>query len=50
MATAKDPVCGMDVTIGDKTPRVTHQGTTHYFCSDGCKRSFEKEPGRYTAK
>jgi YHS domain-containing protein len=48
MATAKDPVCGMDVTIGDKASRASHQGTTYYFCSDGCKRSFEKEPGHYT--
>ena len=47
---AKDPVCGMDVTVNDKTPRATHQGATYYFCSDGCKRSFEKEPARYTAK
>jgi YHS domain-containing protein len=50
MANAKDPVCGMDVTVRDTTLRATHQGTTYYFCSEGCKRSFEKEPARYAAK
>ncbi len=24
-----------------------HDGTTYYFCSDQCKRDFEKSPGQY---
>jgi len=24
-----------------------YQGKTYYFCSVGCKRSFDKEPQRY---
>ncbi len=46
----KDPVCGMDLNVGQSTARATHEGTTYYFCSDGCKRSFETEPVRYAGK
>jgi Cu(I)/Ag(I) efflux system membrane fusion protein len=47
-APVKDPVCGMDVNpnapdaIGAK-----HAGKTYYFCSQGCKKSFEANPGKY---
>lgn len=47
---AKDPVCGMDVDVAPTTAKATHAGKTYYFCSDGCKRSFEKEPARYAGK
>lgn len=46
----KDPVCGMEQRVGDGTGRATYQGTTYYFCSDGCRRSFRKEPARYGRK
>jgi YHS domain-containing protein len=43
---AKDPVCGMDVD--EKTAlKSEHKGQTYYFCSPGCKRSFDKEPDKY---
>jgi Cu+-exporting ATPase len=46
-ADATDPVCGMQV----ETPKARHTseygGETYYFCSPGCKRSFEKEPEKY---
>ena len=46
MAKAKDPVCGMDVDA-NPAKQATYQGKTYYFCSDGCKKSFEGNPGRY---
>jgi len=38
--TARDPICGMLVT---KASALTLQvgGRTHYFCSEGCRRTFE---------
>jgi YHS domain-containing protein len=44
---AKDPVCGMNVDEGKAKYRSTHSGTTYYFCSAGCKESFDKNPGKY---
>ncbi|MBI4201662.1 MAG: YHS domain-containing protein [Chloroflexi bacterium] len=44
---AKDPVCGMNVDEKKTTQKAQHQGKTFYFCSAGCKASFEKEPARY---
>ncbi len=47
MATAKDPVCGMDVETENASYTSEHQGETYYFCSKGCKLDFEEEPQRY---
>lgn len=50
VAPETDPVCGMDV---DREKAVqaqrtaTAQGRTYYFCSDQCRKDFEKDPGRY---
>jgi len=42
----RDPVCGTYVP-----PRaalsLTSAGSTHYFCSEQCKREFEANPSRY---
>jgi YHS domain-containing protein len=47
----KDPVCGMDVNPkAADTAKTQYQGKTYYFCSDSCKKSFEKEPAKYLAK
>ncbi|MEE8132953.1 MAG: heavy metal translocating P-type ATPase [Nitrososphaerales archaeon] len=46
-AMAKDRVCGMSVDES-KTEFVSeHEGTKSYFCSVGCKASFDKDPHRY---
>ena len=39
----KDPVCGMSV---DPKTAVSSQfeGKTYYFCCNGCKTSFDKDP------
>lgn len=44
---AKDPVCGMMVEIANAHFTSEYGGRTYYFCAAGCKRSFDKEPGRY---
>jgi YHS domain-containing protein len=44
---AKDPVCGMDVDPKTAAGKSDYQGQTYYFCSPGCKKSFDKEPQKY---
>jgi len=44
---AKDPVCGMTVEISTAHFTSEYNGKTYYFCAAGCKRSFDKEPGKY---
>jgi Cu+-exporting ATPase len=45
--TFKDPVCGMDVTPETAAGHSEYNEQTYYFCSPGCKRSFDKEPEKY---
>jgi Cu+-exporting ATPase len=47
VATAKDPVCGMDVEREGAQLTSEHEGTTYYFCSRGCKLDFDEDPARY---
>ena len=46
---AIDPVCGMSVDPATAEYRSFHDGKAYYFCSAGCKESFDRDPGRYTA-
>jgi YHS domain-containing protein len=46
---AKDPVCGMTVDEKEAAGMVSYQGQTYYFCSAGCKATFEKAPATYAA-
>jgi len=46
-AEAIDPVCGMTVEIATARYVALHNGQSYYFCSAGCKHSFEKEPEKY---
>jgi heavy metal translocating P-type ATPase len=46
--TVKDPVCGMSVDSASATHKVTYNGATYYFCSEGCRSKFMAEPTRYT--
>ena len=43
----KDPICGMDVDPKSAAGKSEYQGQTYYFCSNGCKKAFEKEPQKY---
>jgi len=44
---AIDPVCGMTVEVATAHFTSEYSGKTYYFCAAGCKRSFDKEPGKY---
>ncbi len=49
----QDPVCGMDLKAAGLHavfPKSTYKGTIYYFCSEGCKREFEKKPDYYLEK
>jgi YHS domain-containing protein/uncharacterized membrane protein YraQ (UPF0718 family) len=46
----QDPVCGMSVDPATATEKVEYMGTTHYFCSAGCRSTFEKDPARYSTR
>lgn len=45
-AKTKDPVCGMEVDPA-KAPKSEYHNKTYYFCSEACKREFEKNPQRF---
>ena len=44
---AKDPVCGMTVDEQRAAGTSAYQGKTYYFCSPGCKASFDKNPAKF---
>jgi len=44
---AIDPVCGMSVNTATAEYRSFRDGKAYYFCSAGCKESFDKNPARY---
>ena len=45
-----DPVCGMDVDPKAAAGNSDYEGKTYYFCSQGCKKAFDKEPQKYVGK
>src|ERR1700694_1712182 len=45
-----DPVCGMSVDPAHAEYRSSRNGETYYFCSAGCKETFDKDPGKYLAE
>jgi xanthine dehydrogenase accessory factor len=44
---ATDPVCGMTVDPLTSQHRAEYAGTTYWFCCDGCRAEFEKQPAKY---
>jgi len=42
-----DPVCGMKVSPESAAGKSEYQGKTYYFCSPGCKKSFDQDPQKY---
>ncbi len=44
---AKDPVCGMDVDEKNAPATLVYKGKTYYFCTQACKRAFERNPQKY---
>lgn len=45
-----DPVCGMEVEKSEAAATYEYKGTTYYFCMEGCKEKFEKNPEQYIKK
>lgn len=50
MKVVHDEVCGMDIDAADAAARVEYEGTTYYFCGEGCRQAFETDPGRYASR
>ncbi len=48
--TLKCPVSGKEVTRSEATPKYEYEGKTFYFCCEGCKDAFIKDPAKYTKK
>jgi xanthine dehydrogenase accessory factor len=48
LTTARDPVCGMTVTIAMAGHSSRNPSGSVYFCCAGCKEQYDREPGRYT--
>ncbi len=46
---ARDPVCGMSVTIAAAKHKAEHAGQTYYFCCAGCREKFVAEPQIFVA-
>ena len=47
---ARDPVCGMYVDTETAAHRSSFEGETYYFCSPGCKRTFDANPAHYAER
>jgi P-type Cu+ transporter len=45
--TTIDPVCGMTVNTATAEYRSFYDGKAYYFCSAGCKVSFDKDPDKF---
>lgn len=45
-----DPVCKMEVEEKKAQFKSAYQGKTYYFCSAGCKQSFDREPEKYSGR
>jgi len=45
---ASCPVTGEEFTIAKDTVHVEYKGKHVYFCCAGCKKSFDKDPEKYT--
>jgi Cu+-exporting ATPase len=42
-----DPVCGMKVKAETAAGTSSVSGTTYFFCSSGCKKKFDSNPGQW---
>jgi len=43
----KDPVCGMMVDEGRVRLMSEHDGRVFFFCSQGCKDDFDRDPHKF---
>lgn len=47
--TAVDPVCGMKIKKSEAKATYEYNGKSYYFCMEGCKEKFVKEPAKYVS-
>jgi len=47
---ARDLICDMEVEEATAVATAEYQGKTYYFCAEGCKQAFEKNPEKYLSK
>lgn len=45
-----NPVCNIPVSKSSAKHVIAYKGENYYFCCDGCKATFEKEPEKYAIK
>jgi Cu+-exporting ATPase len=43
----KDPVCEMEIDPEAAAGTSEYEGTTYYFCAEGCKKEFDADPQKY---
>lgn len=43
----KDPVCGMNVDENQAPYQSQYGGTKYSFCSEQCKKEFDRQPEQY---
>lgn len=48
-ATFVNPVCGMAVSTASPKHVEVYAGVSYYFCCDGCRATFLRDPGKYSA-
>ncbi len=44
----KDPVCGMEMDPKTAAWKSEYLGKTYYFCCNGCKSAFDRNPQKFT--
>jgi YHS domain-containing protein len=49
MANPVDPVCGMELSPGQVEAQSRYKGKAYSFCSQECKREFDKNPEKYAS-
>jgi Cu+-exporting ATPase len=45
-----DPVCKMTIESSTAAAKTDYEGTTYYFCMEGCKTSFLADPKKFLPK
>ncbi len=45
-----DPVCRMEIDSEKAAATSQYKGQTIYFCAQGCKAAFDKDPEKYLSK
>lgn len=45
---AIDPACKMEVDEKTTEHKSEYQGKAYYFCTPGCKKTFDEDPEKYT--